>query len=1244
MRPALHRTLIPCVLTLLGVAACKDGGNAEHSDPLAEEELPEECAPDKEDKLRQKIVTAVSRIRVGRQHADLNLMDTNERTLTNLQKCGDAFHRFCDAECSVQRASVYLFRAAALPVLASKKFSTAEEAMLQATADGLAIVARALDRLPRQKGFSAGANADDKEGKGGYNGYLRAHAALQAMQAELQMTAGDIWYRRVSSTRSTAVGAFVNDVLADTASSAKKEDTDLATASFYYEQAYWTLLDARTSLPSGSDTNTAFAGELNKVHALTQQVGERMRSLREGKLYIGIDPNGLQDGSRASARSLSELFGQLNLQRRQLELVEGQVEGTMEKWGQQAQELAGIGDQVAELQNSRKIDLEVHKIQQLHEKTEALTKPLLADIEDARAAGDRFELEGRITGIKLELDNQTAKFRNDIAVLESQREVDILDREIEGLRLDLDEVNSAIESTMAHFNFLMQQRALEQRLQELGHSRGQEIENLAALDAQIAQADAEIQRLQQEIARLELEITQTRTRQSEVIDRQVVSLDRQIEAMQADLTFYTASKQLEICAAREAIERMNATDLTALVNCLTAGGTCQFAAIHKQILDAKSRQAAAIRTEVSATKTLLNQRINDTKVAVAAWGAANLARSGAVAAAAAAGTVAALVPSVTVGVQGIFPVAVTTINPYQAAQAAFEGVKELTAIASEGIQYGHQLKDLVTQTQIALANAERELATANENDLIAAYEQQQALAELNTRLLDATAQKNLAENRLKAQQIECVEAGGQRTANIDRTAAQLASLQAQRSAQGGERKILDVEVKQLQNLIQQSQASIRKFEAQKNEIAVRKRQADSSVKHYEELTRAVNTQLGEVKQYDGKLTTLEQRQTELRQVLREHVQKVSLVRSKANATQQKFVLDAIERAQTIAFDSLDTLRRQLEALDKARALTADVRAIEAQARTTLEKHRNELVSLVENRPLPTVATVIWDFEDLSARLTRGAGELLDYKRGLLASTNFYYNAYRYRYNMLSDFVGKGRVEDGQPLVWTTDDLTTKVADCGDLNAAAMCNVSSLANESTSLKLGSATFVISRSSPLFQELLSYHRVRFEFSSSARSLEESHALGDYALWDGRSMGDDEELRVVTFFLGFPDLRCHPTKLEIAHTGVGYQRDASRTARMVALPPVSERPTIVSLDSVGPSGPTVVEERIRSMVGELTERSLTVTQLDQRFEGGAQGTMAFVGYPLRGQFELVNVNDKTRCLEGAQDMRLTVVFARR
>src|SRR6185295_4191193 len=116
-----------------------------------------------------------------------------ERKLTAYEACGETFARLCDAECTAQRAHVHLFRASAIPLLAStasSAVSTSESTMLSEAHKGLTVVERALERLPRQNGFYQNQDAADQTGSGGYNAYLKTYSSLLALRAQLQMTAG----------------------------------------------------------------------------------------------------------------------------------------------------------------------------------------------------------------------------------------------------------------------------------------------------------------------------------------------------------------------------------------------------------------------------------------------------------------------------------------------------------------------------------------------------------------------------------------------------------------------------------------------------------------------------------------------------------------------------------------------------------------------------------------------------------------------------------------------------------------------------------------------------------------------------------------------------------------------------------------------------------------------------------------------------------------------------------------------
>ena len=201
--------------------------------------------------------------------------------------------------------------------------------------------------------------------------------------------------------------------------------------------------------------------------------------------------------------------------------------------------------------------------------------------------------------------------------------------------------------------------------------------------------------------------------------------------------------------------------------------------------------------------------------------------------------------------------------------------------------------------------------------------------------------------------------------------------------------------------------------------------------------------------------------------------------------------------------------------------------------------------------------MIWDFEDLSSRLTRGAAELLEYQALAAQQHQLLLQRLPLPLQPARRVRGQRAAARRRAVHLDAADAAQRLADCAELGTTPLCAASSLANNARGLSLNAATFVISANSPMYQELLRTHRTRFELSPHGADAARSAELGSFVLWNPLNMQEGWDMRVIGFYLGFPDLvACPPTSTEIRHTGLGYQGDS-----MVMRPPISERPTIVS-----------------------------------------------------------------------------------
>src|SRR4030095_7347361 len=93
-------------------------------------------------------------------------------------------------------------------------------------------------------------------------------------------------------------------------------------------------------------------------------------------------------------------------------------------------------------------------------------------------------------------------------------------------------------------------------------------------------------------------------------------------------------------------------------------------------------------------------------------------------------------------------------------------------------------------------------------------------------------------------------------------------------------------------------------------------------------------------------------------------------------------------------------------------IVAQINGIEARLAREVESSYRSIVALSQQSIADTddrarqSKTLFWDTEKLAAELSRGAADMLDYKRRLLENANFVYNLYRNRYNILAQFAGE----------------------------------------------------------------------------------------------------------------------------------------------------------------------------------------------------------------------------------------------
>ncbi|WP_437672664.1 hypothetical protein [Sorangium sp. So ce131] len=1237
-----------------------------------------ECTPSNEPELRAEVQRLASGLRIAQYRADMALLEDSFEDLEALVgpegSCSDAMvTRLCDAECYYQRAAVYHFRATGLPLLSSKGTSSPADALtsraelLRYATDGLAVIEQGISRLPRQARVGTGDATRDLA----YSRYLKSLAQLSALKAKLLMAAGDVWYRDASVARLERVHYLVGEALGATPAADGDKGSEFYKAATYYDQAFWLLLEARSSVPDSD----VFTAELSALATAEKDVTLRLDSVRKGYLYINVDPEQLP------LRGIDELGMKLHDQRDALERHEQNLQNIMEAWARKYTDLQNQQFDLANLRNSRSIELEVHKIAQIQDMGEQLKNAVQQQLNDVTSDISRFELEQRIRVLEANLKRETNDLSNQIRVVKGQSEQDLLEIDQDATREDMGQIQFNIDMTLAAFNFQMQHDSLDIQAEELQNRIDADAHELGILESRRGQIRKQIQIEERSKEAAEILANRYRTAKETVFRSSRIPIVNQICSVDAELAFYTGSAQgfsdpvtgascssppsipapnqeliNDICEAREELRTKSKEEIDKIKACLNGtGSSCTGGEEHlKKAAEELYNQNVLIfehqRTMWQATVDKIKNRESELQRVTGVFNGLEGMKAAAMAAAVAA-EIAAAIPDGDTGVMGIFPV-----KTFRIAEAVADSLKIIADKLAQvyewrfnDLQFETQLNQEIHELGVRRAELESEIAAL---DLHRAYEEwvkKRSLAEINVQLagLDKEAAELVEEGKI--QTLQCQQDEGQVASTIGKLRADRAALEAELQAKSDEAALVDFDIEERENARDQAQLEIERLTLSLGELDIEARKVDQDMRNLEKMKGLVERQQSRIGEYWTRVSGLQSDYDAKRALLEDIREKIRQNVIDLSAEQAAFLETVIRDETAATFAQIEDLREQINLVEQARRLEGEVLTLEKEMRDAVLASRERILDLIEAAPEHNPEKLFWDFEDMAADLTKGAVEFLDAKRRVVENVNFTYNMYRNRYNMLTDFAGDvAPLSSDKTFIGTAADLDALLGDCGSVGMSEICRPSSLVWTSQTMTGSVAEFSLLRTSGLVTELLENGRARFEVSPAAASLAGSQNLGNFTLWDERTMNASQPMRLVHVVAGVTTsgggTSCRFQNIEVSHLGSGVvfsrlSKDSPEIVpSLVVKPPASailpaysgsERESIMSREY----------ERFRD--GTYTAKDME-TRLQSQLTASAY---PFVGYPVVGTYELTADENMLNCLKrDAASLELGFIFVRK
>jgi hypothetical protein len=1200
------------------------------------------CTVDNEVALRAQVAHSVSGIKIAQYRADGALLETSAGELESLfgpQGCPEELKvRLCDADCYYQRASANLFRATGIPLLSSKSGDSPgdgvlnQQALLDQARQGILLVDEALARLPRQQ--VAGGGAPQKENA--FNSYLKSLALLNGLKAKLLVAAGDTWYRAASVSQINRLNYAVGDVLDDTSPATGDPGDEYFKAMAYYDEAFWLTMEARATVPDVA----LFASELSALAAIDKEVERRLDSVRKGYLFIGIDPEDF------TFHNVEDLGRQLWKQRGELETQEKEISKLLLDWKDRYKELADQNFDLANLANSRAIDNEVYKIARLQDEAGVLERSIEGQLEKVTGAVNKFDRLHQINVLQADLKKQNMDLKNQLTVIQGQKEQDLLTLHKEDVRDQLEDYRFNIDMVLAEYNFRMQIDSLGVQLAELRNRIGGDDSDIRIAQNRKTQLGVLIDVSQQRINAANVLVNKYRTAQDTVYRSEVQAMEREIAAVDIEKDYYTSTAQTfgrDVCAARAALLTKSKEDIEKIKACYESscpGGEGLKTTINQIAAQNKAMMAAQELT-INNTLTVLRTRTGEVRAAISQWNQWKTYESLAQMAVATAGVVAAI-PDVTIGLMG--PEVNVTRGLKDAAKILADYAMNYVQYVQSDIQFQYQANQEIGSLDAQVKELEGHLQEITAQKLIDQWATKKALAEVNVQLAGLDREGNQADLEKKVQKIACDGDTAMYQATAARLQAHRASLMAQKTAKSQESSLLNFDIQEQQSLRAQSDLEIRRLKIEQDQIDLEVAKIEKDRANLDSMAKAVSGQIARVSGFQSKVDGYKRAYDAKLAVLTDVKKKIEAKTINLSDGQAKYVTDVIANENAATFAQISDIRSQIERLDVAQALQQDITDIDVGMRNAVVANRNQIIKLAGQAPQSNANAIFWDFEQLAADLTHGAAEMLEEKRELLQNINFTYNLYRNRYNMLSDFTTDiAPIHGDTSFIRTSSDVTRVLGACGavgGVGTSAICNPDSLTWSRSMMTGLNAEFTVEKNSGLVNQLLQDGRVRFEISPFGSSQEDSKLLGDFTLWDKQTMSDKGQMLLVHAMVGLQSGRCGSQQVVLRHLGSGIQfARLSEDSREIV-------PTLVVKKEVGATLPVYgdTDTTMSSEYEKFHQGSYTAEGLEKKLHEGST-VYPYVGYPLVGTYELV-ANDKLiACLANdATGVKLGFVFVRK
>lgn len=367
-------------------------------------------------------------------------------------KLGEKFRKFCGYDCHIQLAEYQYFMASDVQYYFNtdnrnvKNDILEPKNLLKHANKGIIFI---------ESGKKLIASTKENSNKGSFRQFVSKAANFNILGAKLYMAQGDSWYKSLSEARIHRLYNIVETTLNEQNTSTTSSTTSQAEVS--YKEALWAINEAMLEIPEESYFDSL---RLEFDH-LTKDLQRRRKSIREGLLFIGIDP---EEYKLVRIPQIKNKLSQLTTRISNLE----EKISTSIKTFANANERGDLLD-VAQNKELRQqsLSLGAYKIAKIEVMAQAHETALKDEIEAVRSQQKGFSRERSKIELQFSLTLKLKELQQRLEKLNNQKEIHILSFEKDNVVQKINDLKWVMNWEIAKSNLDMQIFSMDNQVIQL---------------------------------------------------------------------------------------------------------------------------------------------------------------------------------------------------------------------------------------------------------------------------------------------------------------------------------------------------------------------------------------------------------------------------------------------------------------------------------------------------------------------------------------------------------------------------------------------------------------------------------------------------------------------------------------------------------------------------------------------------------------------------------------------------------